>query len=202
MERYKGISSHPHPPPSPTERKMMSAQSIRREYLQEHLWEQGEGCRKEDRQMATEGTWSLSPTEEEIFSSSTEALIMERKQLRQQSSPLHVALVKCQKHFTEVHISMGEMELQTSGVWRSDSTAEAAGPTCRRRLSAGTSAEWREGVGWVCGWGQEPGKRQIEVLFLALPDFLSYTKQVTSLLGSASWSCPPAAALRTDTDRM
>lgn len=115
MEKYKGISSHPHSPPSPTERKMMSTQSIRRRCLQKHLWEQGEGCGKEDGQMATEGTWSLSPTEEEIFSSSTEALIMERKQLRQQSSPLHVALVKCQKHFTEVHISMGGNG--TSNIW-------------------------------------------------------------------------------------
>lgn len=66
---------------------------------------------------------------------------MERKQLRQQSSLLPVALVKYQKHFAKVHISMGEMELQTSGVWRSDSAAEAAGPARRRRLSAGTSGE-------------------------------------------------------------
>lgn len=91
--------------------------------------------------MATEGKWSLSPTEEEIFSNSTEALIMERKQLIQQSSLLPIALVKCQKHFAKVHISMGEMELQTSGVWRSDSAAEAAGPAHRRRLSAGTSVK-------------------------------------------------------------
>jgi len=83
----------------------------------------------------------LSPTGEEIFSSSTEALIMGRKQLRQQPSLLPAALVKCQKHFAKVHRSMGEVELQTSGVWRSDSAAEAAGPACRRRLSAGMSVE-------------------------------------------------------------
>lgn len=99
--------------------------------------------------MATEGKWSLSPTEEKIFSSSREALIMERKQLRQQSSLLPAALVKCQKHFAKVHISMGEMELQTSGVWRSDSAAEAAGPARRRQLSARMSVS--EEVGWVCG---------------------------------------------------
>lgn len=42
----------------------MSTQSIRRGGLQEYLWEQGEGCGKEDWQMATEGKWSLRPTEE------------------------------------------------------------------------------------------------------------------------------------------
>lgn len=95
---------------------------------------------------------------------------------------------------------MGEMELQTSGVWRSDSNAEAAGPAHKRRPSAGTSVEWREEVGRVCGWEQEPGKWQTEALFLAPPDIPRYTKQVASLLGPASQSCPPAAALGTDTE--
>lgn len=76
---------------------------------------------------------------------------------------------------------MGEMELQTSGVWRSDSAAEAAGlhagggclPGCQR------VKRWDVSVAKK----QEPGKRQIEVLFLALPDFLCYAKQGALLLG-------------------
>lgn len=50
----------------------MSPESIRRGGLQEYLREQGERCGKENWQMATESQWSLSPTEEEIFSCSTD----------------------------------------------------------------------------------------------------------------------------------
>lgn len=100
--------------------------------------------------------------------------------------------MKCQKHFAKVHRSMGEMELQTSGARRSESAAKAAGPERGRRLSAGMSVKRREEVGWLCGYEQETGRRQIAAaLFLALPDFLCCAKPVAPLLGPAPR--PPAS---------